>query len=274
MNVRLLIVGLAFLALAAATAAQDQGDDGAGAKPAARAVAQWRMTLLDWRKEFFAVGGEDRQAQWQAGRERIAAIDDPAAIPAIIALLKTEKHPQFRRALIQPLITLGGKEAMDCLVKLSVEDDNPLLREEAAKGVASRQGLEAYLDTYITYLKSPKYVSNAAEALGWTKLVKPMSTADKPNENLAKGLVNALHTVQVKTIPYRVTFDSGTRAHMTRTNNVGPWRQWGTDEGMVRVRIPVPQPKVLAVLQEYSGQAYEYDESQWRAWLRAKGVAE
>jgi hypothetical protein len=268
MNARRLVVAVVLAGLVwpvMLRAAEPQGEG--VAKPSPAAVAQWRKQLVEWRKEFFGMDGDDLHAQWQAGRERVAAIDDPAAIPAIVALLKTEKHPQFRRALIQPLIKLGGKEAVDCLVKWSVEDENPLLREEAAKGLIGKEGLEAHLDTYIAYLKSPEYVSNAAEALRWTKLSQPLSTVEKPNERLVKALVNAIHTFQYKMTRYRVAYDTGTRPHVTRTGNIGPWRQSGIDEGVVRVKVPVPQPAVVAALKEYSGQDFQYDESKWNAWL-------
>jgi hypothetical protein len=245
---------------------EQEGQEAKVARPSPAAVAQWRKQLQGWGKEFFGGEGKNRQAQWQAGREKIAAIDDPAAIPAIVALLKTEKHPQFRRALIQPLIKLGGKEAVDCLVKWSVEDDNPLLREEAAKGLIGKEGLEAHLDTYIAYLKSPIYVSNAAEALSWTRLCQPLSTVDQPNEKLVKALVNALHTVTREIVPYSVRFDTGWQWRPSHTGNAAS-RTWGTDKGMVQVKIPKPVPSVLNALRDYSGQDYQYDESQWNKWL-------
>jgi HEAT repeat protein len=235
---------------------------------ATAAAGQWRKQLASWGQEYFGPQSAENQALWEQGREQLASVDDPAAIPPIVALLKTEKHPQFRRALIVPLIQLGGKEATSALVKWSVEDDNPLLREEAATGLAGKEGLDAHLDTYIAYLKSPKYVANAAEALSWTRLAQPLSTVERPNEKLTKALIQALHTRQQQVVPYSVSYDSGTRISMDGMGNAGPWRKWGTDEGWVRVRIPVPQPKVVAALQEYTGQQYQYDTSQWQNWLR------
>lgn len=268
MNAKLLVVGVAMLGFNGSALGVDQELPAAKANPAA--VAQWRKTLLEWREQYFTGEGENPRALWNQGREKIAAIEDQAAIPAIVALLRTEKHPQFRRAMIVPLISMGGKEAVACLVKWSVEDENPLLREEAAKGLVGKQELQVHLDTYITYLKSPKYVASAAEALTWTRLSQPISTVERPDEKLTKALINALHTDQIKIVPYSVTFDSGERAHMTRMNNIGPWRQRGTDEGMVRVRIPVAQPKVVAALEEYSGQHYQYDEKSWLVWLEKR----
>jgi hypothetical protein len=156
-------------------------------------------------------------------------------------------------------------------VKLSVEDQNPLLREEVAKGLVGKNGLERHLDAYIAYLKSPKYVANAAEALKWTRLSQAVSTVEKPNPKLAKALINGLNAKQETLMPYRVAFDTGYIPTPSEAGNrLYGRRVSGIDEGFVRVKIPVPQPKVLDALKEYSGQDYQYDESQWNSWLQKK----
>jgi hypothetical protein len=265
MNARFLVVSAVLIGVVSSAAGQERQQ-----ALGAQVGAPWRQQLLEWRKEYFAVEGEDRQARRAEGREKMAAIDDPAVVPVAIALLRTEKDPQFRRALIQPLIRFGGKEAVACLVKWSVEDDNPLLREEASKGLVGKEGLDAYLDTYIAYLKSPKYVSNAAEALVWTRLCQPVSTVEKPNAKLVKALINAIHTVQRRTVRYQVAFDTGQRWTPQGGINGTVKRTWGVDDGMVQVRIPVPQPAVVEALKTYTGQDYQYDESAWNSWISAK----
>ena len=47
---------------------------------------------------FFRITERTSTPSGRRRREKIGAIADPAAIPAIVALLKTEKHGQFRRA--------------------------------------------------------------------------------------------------------------------------------------------------------------------------------
>jgi HEAT repeat protein len=242
------------------------------------AVAKWRKQLLQWRDEFFIFGredrhtanAEDRNARYEAGRGKIAAVNDPAAIPAIIKLMETDKEPQFRRALLVPLIASDDPAAEASLVRWSVEDENPLLREEAAKALAGRKGLDRYLPRYIAYLKSPVFVANAAEALLVTKIGKPPSQSQTPDVKLAKALINAMHTSQYKVVPYRVAYDTGwlvgPRLGGSGTGTHG-YRAWGTDEAMVRVKVPVPQPSVRAALKEYTGQDYEYDQARWREWL-------
>lgn len=266
MNARLLVVVVALLGSIQPALCVEHETVPAKANPAA--VAQWRKTLLEWREEYFSNEGENPRQQWEQGRVKIAVIDDRAAIPAIVSLLRTEKHPQFRRALIVPLINMGGKDAVACLVKWSVEDNNPLLREEAAKGLVGKDELAEHLDTYIAYLKSPKYVATAAEGLSRTKLAQPISTLDEPDAKLTKALINALRTVTARVVPYRITYDTGWVASAPHTpGDTAAFRAWGTDEGMAKVKTPVPIPAVLKTLQEYSGRDYQYDESQWNSWL-------
>jgi hypothetical protein len=231
-------------------------------------TAEWRKQLVEWRKWFLSEE-LDEQASPDLARENVLGINDQAAIPALIAVLKTEKHPQWRRVLIQPLVKLANDDAsLAFLVKLSVEDENPLLREEVAKGLVGKNGLEKHLDAYIAYLKSPKYVSNAAEALTWTRLSQAVSTVEKPNPKLAKALINALNAKQEKLMPYQIAFDTGllvaSDGRYQRTGRIS-----GVDEGFVKVKIPVPQPEVLNALKEHTGQDYQYDQSQWNRWLES-----
>jgi hypothetical protein len=270
MNLRNVLIPVAILAFSSSGWAEEKAPGRPKHDPGV--VAKWRKQFLEWRGQYFAVeaNDEERFALQEAGRAKFAEVDDPVAVPAISALLQTDKLPQFRRALILPLMKIDNDESMACLVEWSVEDENPLLREEAAKALVGRQGLEKYLDTYLTYLRSPKLVANAAEALTWTRLAQPVSTVEKPDPKLTKALISALHTVQRQIVPYSVAYDSGLIPGVSPSGNINYGRVYGTDSGMVQVKIPVPQPKVLAALKEYSGQDHQYDQSAWKAWLDAR----
>ena len=132
-------------------------------------------------------------------------------------------------------------------MKWSVEDDNPLLREEAAKGLIGKEGLEGpsgYRASCTS--QSPVYVSNAAETLSWTNLCQAVSTVEKPNDRLVKALVNAIHTVQLKVVPYEVAYDTGLVTKVNPSGAATYGRAYGVDKGMVRVKTPVPQPRVVS----------------------------
>jgi hypothetical protein len=146
---------VALVHVAPAAYAEDEAAAKSGVvKPDAAQTAQWKKQIAEWRRWFLSEKLDPERSP-DLARENIAAIDDPAAIPALIAALKTEKNPRFRLVLVEPLISLGGKEAVAFLVKLSVEDENPMLREKAAVGLADKPELPGHLGDYIAYLKVP-----------------------------------------------------------------------------------------------------------------------
>lgn len=266
-----LFLALGFLANRPALA-EDAPQQVGAAKPDAASVLAWRQDLNEWRRWFLSEKLDPERSP-DLAREKIEAIDDPAAVPALIAMLKTEKNARLRLVLVKPLVTIGGKDAVAFLVKLSVEDENPLLREEVSKGLAGNQELPPFLNTYLAYLKSPKSVENAAEALLWTKLIQPVSPGEKPDPKITTALINALNTVQEQIIPYKVAYDTGLLVGPKGPHTTAGFRTaraWGTREGMVKVRIPVPQPKVLTALQGYTGQDYQYADSEWKQWLQKR----
>jgi hypothetical protein len=220
-----------------------------------------------------------------AARDQIGQIDDPAAIPAILALLKTEKIGLFRRALIQPLIKLGGPEAVAALVKLSVEDENPTLRDEAAAGLAGKPELPQFLDEYVKYLHNPRHSSAAAKALRLTKLATRQSSAEPLDPKLTKALVGALVQKERKLVRYWTVFDTGPVPGLEQStidSITGPVidrraeygrlgkrsaRYIRNYQGWIEVFVPVPNPQALETLKIYTSQNLEYDQAAWTKTL-------
>src|SRR5688572_7571116 len=98
MSARAIIMVITIVMICGAGRAEEKAPGRLKHDPAT--VAKWRKQFLDWRAEFFATEGsdEERFARQEAGREMFAPVDDPAAVPAIAALLRTDKLPQYRRA--------------------------------------------------------------------------------------------------------------------------------------------------------------------------------
>lgn len=257
------------LQVSVAAQAEEAATQPAAVKPDAAQTAQWKKQLAEWRRWFLSEKLDPERSP-DLAREKIAAIDDSAAVPALIAALKTEKNPRFRLVLVEPLISLGGKEAVAYLVKLSVEDENPTLREKASEGLADKPELPGHLDDYIAYLKVPKHASNAAEALLWTKLIRTDSIGQQlqPDPKLVNALVDALNAYEVKVMPYRVAFDTGFHPNILYPGGTAwGFRAAGYEDRLVKVKIPVPNQKVLKTLQQYTGQDYQYSVSAWKEWL-------
>jgi len=238
------------------------------AEPAAEAAVNWPAKLREWRKSFAPKNEQELQAE-EAATKEIEAIDDPAAIPAIIAALKTEKSP-MRWALVAPLIKLGGEDAVAMLVKLSVEDESPQLRQLAAEGLVGQQELPQFLDKYIDYLYKPQFSTAAAQALRWDKLAVRDSVGQPLNPKLVKALIAALVQKQKKLVPYWWAVDTGNLRHMTRSGGRGTYRHRGYQEGLTEALMPTPNPEARETLRQYTSSDFQFDQSRWANELALK----
>jgi hypothetical protein len=256
------------LVLGAACAAPCRADESAKTDQAPQ--VNWPAQLREWRTWYTAVQRDPAKSR-EAALAALEAIDDPAAVPPIVSLLKSEKHGQFRRALLRPLINLGGKEAVGALVKWSVEDDNPVLRQEAAEGLVGKEELAAQLDTYIEYLRNPKFAAASAQALRWTKLAVRQSSSEALNEKLTKALIDALVQKQKKRVPYWVAVDTGWIPHAGTGSGFGRYRHREYKEDWVEVMVPVQNTDVHATLTQYSSQNFAYDQQAWAKALNIGG---
>jgi hypothetical protein len=251
-----------------------RGEEGAApAKPTTAQVAVWRKRLLEMRTAFEVAAREDRAASWERGRREIAAIDDPAAVPAIVKLLESEKNGPFRRALIQPLISLGGPEAIACLAKWSVEDQNPYVRQEACHGLVGRDELSDLLPAYLKYLepvrqgRNMRFPTETAEALVMTGLAAPLKEGEQPDEKLVRGLVGALDSARVDVVQ---ALDARKRPVLPDPRDSAARQKRKTPlAGLVPVP-ETPNPVVLQTLQEYTGADFQYDKKAWLAWLEER----
>jgi hypothetical protein len=213
---------------------------------------QWVQKLLIWRSGF-TPGSDDPAQTPRAAWSQIEAIDDPAATPAIVALLKVEKESRFRHALIWSLIDLEGRESTATLVKLSVLDGNWLLRQEVADALACRPELPEYVDQYIRYLYKPQFATAAAQALRRTRLTM-RDKAEPVNPQLAKALIAALVQKQEKRLPFSRTYGGVVPV------GVEPFPH---DVRWLDVQVPIPNPEVYEALKEYSLEDHRYDKQRW-----------
>lgn len=235
---------------------------------------QWVQKLRMWQAWFDGRGKDPVVQTREAACAQIEAIDDPAAVPAIVGLLKSEKQwGGFRYILMRPLVKLGGDEAVAMLVKLSVEDKNPLLRKEAAEGLVGKQELPQHLDQYIKYLYKPQFSTAAAQALRWNKLAVRQSNTDPLDPKLTKALIAALVQKQKKRVPYWMAEDTGWIGHRdSNGGSGGRFRHREYKEGWVEVLVPQPNPEALQTLKEYSYGDYQYDQGKWLSAMQTPKV--
>lgn len=228
-----------------------------------KATAEWYKKIGVWSKQAKLVPTPAEKVASDAAWEGIAAAADPAAVPALKKALASEKYIIAQRKYVGPIARSGGREALDFLVKLSVEPASDSLRQEAAEAIATMPNAEEAIPQYVRYLRVPKYCVYAARALSFNGLTKYRS-GKVPDPQLFQALVNSLILPDVTWVPVVQWFDTG--VFMTRNGLTS--RGSGIREGTVKKVDPKPNPFAEACLKEYTGQDYGYDQEAWKQWMQ------
>lgn len=227
------------------------------------AVAKWGQQIAAWSKEFKLAPKAEEAAASEAARAKIAAVADRAAIPALKKALNAEKYVLAQIVYVEPIARSGGSEALNYLVKLSVEPASDALREAAATAIAQMPNAADAVPQYIRYLRTPQYSVYAARALSFNGLTKYRS-GKAPDPQLFQALVNSLVLPDTYYVPIAHWFDSGP----VYTIGGGVIRTWGTQEGVAKIVRRKPNPIAEARLKEYTGQSYGYDQEAWNRWFQ------
>lgn len=227
-----------------------------------KATAEWYKKIGVWSKQAKLVPTPAEKVASDAAWEGIAAVADPAAVPALKKALTGEKYIIAQRKYVGPIARSGGREALDFLVKLSVEPASDSLRQDAAEAIATMPNSEDAIPQYVRYLRLPKYSVYAARALSFNGLTKYRS-GKVPEPQLFQALVNALILPDVTWIPIVHWYDTGSIPTGTGSGTI---RFSGVSEGVVKKVDPKPNPVAEACLKEYTGQDYGYDQEKWRQW--------
>lgn len=243
--------------------------------PEAMTSTQWRKTLESWRKSIpmerynlrpplDKVTGHAEQA---AVAKRVAAIREPAAVPALAAMLKTENNHHLELMWLSPLKHIEDEAAFQLLVKHSVENESEPVRRAAAEAIAESANPRDAIAAYIKYLKAPKYCRWAAIALRRSGLSKRSFESEPLHLELTKALIGALVGTTKKLIRrYDEAFEGGIEAR-----GAGIGTRWSAHSGWKHgwVDVPTQNEEVLKTLVEYAGSDFQYDQSAWRDWMKS-----
>src|SRR5262249_48286096 len=108
-----------------------------------------------------------RQDRSDQALQEIRSLKDPAAAPAVVALLKEEKDPAVKRLLMDVAAAMDTPQVLEALVQISLYDPNDELRDAALNHLIAtgRPGLAI---PYVRVLRSNDNViiNRAAESLG------------------------------------------------------------------------------------------------------------
>lgn len=234
-----------------------------------KATAEWYKKIGEWSKQAKLVPTAAEKEASDAAWEQISGVADPAAVPALKKALAGEKYIIAQRKYVLPIARSGGREALDFLVKLSVEPASDSLRQEAAEAISTMPNSEDAIPQYVRYLRLPKYSVYAARALSFNGLTKYRS-GKVPDPQLFQALVNSLILPDVSWIPVEQWYDSG---FIPTGFGTGTTRSVGVSKSLVKKVDPKPNPIAEDRLKEYTGQDYGYDQEAWKRWLQKEKMS-
>jgi len=216
------------------------------------AEKEWAQKINRWRKWL----GTNRDLD---GRRNLLAINDPAAVKALIRALDNEPIEQVCKIYIEVLANLGTPAAIEALAVCSLEDPVEELRltclDYLKKG--KRPEVVAF---YVGRLgsKDNRMVNRAALGLGYMK--DPSSVGP---------LIDALVTVH----KYKII--TGSAGSLSPTFSTGPNGAPGggglsVGGGPKIIQRTHTNQSVLDALVAITGQNFNFDQQAWKYWLASQ----
>ncbi|MGD9632101.1 MAG: HEAT repeat domain-containing protein [Pirellulales bacterium] len=224
------------------------------AKAVKKTDADWRNQLERWRRW---LTGRRKDRSDEALRE-IRALKNPAAAPALVALLDEEQDPEVRRLLIDVAAPMETPEVVEKLVQMSLQDPDDDLRYAALQDLIAT-GRPGLIGPYVHVLRSNDnvLVNRAAEALGQIG-----------NRDAIGPLINAVVT-RHKT---KIAGGNPNQHAYTFTPSGGTAMNFGSAPPKDIVQ-EVENPAVLAALSKLAGANFGFDKAAWHNWLTSDAKA-
>lgn len=208
----------------------------------------WNRNLTMWRD--WIGGRRDAEAV-----EKIRAIKDPLAGPALAEAINRESRPEIRELLVDTLADLPTSYALETLVALALNDDDGEFRLRCVRHLRER-GASGAVGAFARALSSPSNatINRAAVALGQMgdrRAVLP----------LIQSLVTEHSTIVQPTSDIRPSFGSGPN---------GGFGGLSVGSKPTKITKRLENKSVLEALVALTDQNFLYDESSWRSWYIAQ----
>lgn len=204
--------------------------------------AQWTKKINQWRNN---LGGRKNQE----AIDGLRSIQDPAAIPALAAVLKTDIKNDWARLLyIEILGSLGTPSAMEVLGQTAMNDPVEEVRLSCVDELKKHQA-QAAVDYFVKELSSKdnNRVNRAGELI-----------AEFGNMNSVPSLIQALST------KHKYVKKAGPGMSVANGNDGTSGMAMGGKDQIFNVMRP--NPKVLDALVRITGQNFQYDKNAWHEW--------
>lgn len=240
-----------------------------------RSTGQWRRQLEEWRKNVDMELARKKPPAWKLTggqeqlavlHERVSAIRDEAAVPALAGLLREEPLHLLRAIWLAPLPHVGSEPARTLLVKYSVEDDADYVRHAAAELLKSDAQRKDSIPDYVKYLRSPKFCTRAAIALRVSGVATRVSESEPLDARLVDALIDALILTAIEKVP--AWYHQWFAAAMARPGGYQVHGRFERGVVSLPVKKPVENPEVRQTLKEYSMLDHGFDRESWRREIR------
>ena len=188
------------------------------------------------------------QEAWQ----KLSAIDDPAALPAILQEMKSEKLPRLLRVYIEALGRISNGPSLKTLVDLAMGSATDQYQELALEQL--KKGKNPEIATLIAgELKSKdnKRVNRAGYALG-----------ELGDPSVIPALIDGLIT------KHKFQISSGDNGQMSAGFGSGGSGFSAGGKPQI-IEQALENFQVLTALNKLSGQNFDYNQGAWRTWYEA-----
>jgi hypothetical protein len=217
------------------------------------AEKSWFVNLRKWLKWL------DDPTRSKEADELIHAINDPAAVPAIIKGIKESEDRPLRTVFVQLLGKIYSPLAIKALVQLTMSDRDAEIRTIALEELTAKPHPDITAE-FIPYLrnKDNTLVNRAGLALG--------KFGDK---SVVRPLIDALVTT------HSFAIVSGNSDPNSISAGFGSDGNGGLSMGSTRKiqKRDLQNQNVLDALVNLTNQNYDFDEVAWRSWHAAQNKA-
>lgn len=222
------------------TRAQAQDQARQNAVKITKDIRRWRGWL----------GGKKDAEGWS----KLRGIQDPAAVPAVVELLRKETQGEVRRLLVEILGRLATPEALGTLARAAIEADSSELRALCLEQLA-RHPSPGIRDYFISQLSDA--VNLRVRRAGAALAIVGDETAVKP---LIQALVTQHKTIVAPANPGQISGAFGSGSNSSGTG-------FSTGGGAKVAMVSESNREVLDALARLTSVNFQYDRQAWLNWL-------
>lgn len=214
-------------------------------------LGAWTKQIKLLRKKFIS-------KDWRGAEADMLAIDDVNAVPALYRIYEKEKHPEFRKLLVESIGEIHCSASHRYLIDIYLNDPDSIIKERALT-MLKQDEFDSVVTTRAMHpFMTPSPTTPRSKVLRAGFLLGELGEASD-----IRPLINGLITVHKVRNPYA---QEGNMS--VGSNNIsGTSFSQGNDEPKV-LDIEFENPDVLHALERITNQHFSYNEQLWLEWYK------